>query len=532
MRQVFRKIPVYTGDVSGVCSALFELGGMVVMHDPSGCNSTYNTHDEIRWYDHDSLIFLSGLNDTDAMLGNDEKLIRDITEAARIYSPSFIAIANSPIPYIVGMDFDAITRIIEKETGIPSFYISTNGMHDYTRGAGLAFLQIAKRFAGVPVDSEKEKGEKVCKEKAENDHKEKNGKDCREKVEKDFSKEENRAGRKKIRVNLLGMTPLDFYAPSTEQSLRKKLASAGIEIVSNWAMDQDMVSDGRDSSSSISPISTDRNLTEDRTEAEELVHAPKGGAESSADTPENGFSGHSNDNRYNQQLSDICRSASADVNLLLSSTGLPAAEYMKERFGIPFVAGIPACGTEELYFEAVRTAAETGENQFPFRERKAAAADGSDEKKPPVCLIGEPVVMTSLAASMQTLTGVPTHVFGMTEEGRGEPAGSSLFLGGNDFAPAGEEELNARLRNITGQSEGDASVLHAAESEIGVIADPCYEDAIPQGYTIIRLPHLAFSGRIFLREIPDLMDESVVSRLQSFLSGRDRDNGEKNPARN
>lgn len=524
MRQVFRKIPVYTGDVSGVCSALFELGGMVVMHDPSGCNSTYNTHDEIRWYDHDSLIFLSGLNDTDAMLGNDEKLIRDITEAARIYSPSFIAIANSPIPYIVGMDFDAITRIIEKETGIPSFYISTNGMHDYTRGAGLAFLQIAKRFAGVFAEPESEI--------VQRNNNEREIKKYKEKDRKDFSDDKNRTGSGKIRVNLLGMTPLDFYAPSTEQSLRKKLASAGIEIVSNWAMDQNMVSGGRDSSSSISPISTDRNLTEDRTEAEELVHAPKGGAESSADTPENGFSGHSNDNRYNQQLSDICRSASADVNLLLSSTGLPAAEYMKERFGIPFVAGIPACGTEELYFEAVRTAAETGENQFPFRERKAAAADGPDEKKLPVCLIGEPVVMTSLAASMQTLTGVPTHVFGMTEEGRGEPAGSSLFLGGNDFAPAGEEELNARLRNITGQSEGDASVLHAAESEIGVIADPCYEDAIPQGYTIIRLPHLAFSGRIFLREIPDLMDESVVSRLQSFLSGRDRDNGEKNPARN
>ena len=51
MRQAFKRIPVYTGDVSGVCSALFELGGMVVMHDPSGCNSTYNTHDEIRWYD-------------------------------------------------------------------------------------------------------------------------------------------------------------------------------------------------------------------------------------------------------------------------------------------------------------------------------------------------------------------------------------------------------------------------------------------------------------------------------------------------
>ena len=222
MRQVFRKIPVYTGDVSGVCSALFELGGMVVMHDPSGCNSTYNTHDEIRWYDHDSLIFLSGLNDTDAMLGNDEKLIRDITEAARIYSPSFIAIANSPIPYIVGMDFDAITRIIEKETGIPSFYISTNGMHDYTRGAGLAFLQIAKCFAGAPAEPENGKGEKNYSERGG----------------KDFSDEKKPVGGGRIRVNLLGLTPLDFSAPTTAQSLRAKLVSAGVEVISNWAMDQ------------------------------------------------------------------------------------------------------------------------------------------------------------------------------------------------------------------------------------------------------------------------------------------------------
>ncbi len=53
-------IPIYTADVSGVCSALYELGGMTVMHDPSGCNSTYNTHDEIRWYDQDSLIYIFG----------------------------------------------------------------------------------------------------------------------------------------------------------------------------------------------------------------------------------------------------------------------------------------------------------------------------------------------------------------------------------------------------------------------------------------------------------------------------------------
>ena len=70
MRQSYRIIPIYTADVSGVCSALYELGGMTVMHDPSGCNSTYNTHDEIRWYDQDSLIFISGLTEIDAMISS------------------------------------------------------------------------------------------------------------------------------------------------------------------------------------------------------------------------------------------------------------------------------------------------------------------------------------------------------------------------------------------------------------------------------------------------------------------------------
>ena len=91
MRQSYRIIPVYTADVSGVCSALYELGGMTVMHDPSGCNSTYNTHDEIRWYDQDSLIYISGLTETDAIMGNDRKFIDDIVAAACIHCPGGFA---------------------------------------------------------------------------------------------------------------------------------------------------------------------------------------------------------------------------------------------------------------------------------------------------------------------------------------------------------------------------------------------------------------------------------------------------------
>ena len=92
MRQSYRMIPVYTADVSGVCSALYELGGMTVMHDPSGCNSTYNTHDEIRWYDQDSLIFISGLTEIDAIMGNDRKFIDDIEYASEPWSSSMASV--------------------------------------------------------------------------------------------------------------------------------------------------------------------------------------------------------------------------------------------------------------------------------------------------------------------------------------------------------------------------------------------------------------------------------------------------------
>ena len=197
MNRSHRILPVYTGDVSGACSALFELGGMVVIHDPSGCNSTYNTHDETRWYDHDSLIFISALMERDAILGNDDKLINDVVDAALELRPRFVALCNSPIPFITGTDFVAICKVIERRTGIPCFYVRTNGMHDYTVGAGRALEAVARRF--VPSAS-------VCPGT----------------------------------LNILGVTPLDFCEEGAVEELRSFARDAGFEVVSCWAMGSDL----------------------------------------------------------------------------------------------------------------------------------------------------------------------------------------------------------------------------------------------------------------------------------------------------
>ena len=82
MKRTNRILPVYAADISGICSALYELGGMTVMHDASGCNSTYTTHDEPRWYSMDSMVYISALSELEAVMGDDEKLVRDIVDAA------------------------------------------------------------------------------------------------------------------------------------------------------------------------------------------------------------------------------------------------------------------------------------------------------------------------------------------------------------------------------------------------------------------------------------------------------------------
>ena len=232
MRQSYRIIPIYTADVSGVCSALYELGGMTVMHDPSGCNSTYNTHDEIRWYDQDSLIFISGLTEIDAIMGNDRKFIDDIEHAARELRPKFIALAGSPIPFMNGTDFPAIARVIETETGIPTFSVPTNGMHDYVYGAGIALEEIAKRFTGkTEIENDTQKrtsADKIAETETTDDSRFPDSV-----VNVNPKKKEKRSGRS---VNLLGVTPLDFGPQKNVEIMKENLHNYGWNVLSAWAM--------------------------------------------------------------------------------------------------------------------------------------------------------------------------------------------------------------------------------------------------------------------------------------------------------
>lgn len=198
LKQSSTFLSTYTADVSGVCSALYELGGMVIMHDASGCNSTYSTHDEPRWYQMDSMIYISALTEIDATLGNDEKLIADVCKAAKDLTPRFIAICGSPIPMLMGTDFIGIARVIEYRTGIPTLGINTDGMHSYLYGIDMALLAFAKRFCDNPV--------------------------------------QNNITGMKPSINLIGVTPLDFSITGNVEAMKAIFEQNGYHINSSFAM--------------------------------------------------------------------------------------------------------------------------------------------------------------------------------------------------------------------------------------------------------------------------------------------------------
>ena len=65
-------------DYSGAAAALFDLGGITVMHDASGCTGNYTGYDEPRWLGSRSATYCSGLRRMDAVLGNEQMWGQDL----------------------------------------------------------------------------------------------------------------------------------------------------------------------------------------------------------------------------------------------------------------------------------------------------------------------------------------------------------------------------------------------------------------------------------------------------------------------
>lgn len=364
-------ISTYAADVSGVCSALFEFGGMCIMHDASGCNSTYNTHDEPRWYNSDSLVFISALSETEAIMGDDRKLINDIISAGNDLKPSFIAIAGTPIPSIIGTDLSAIAAECEAALGIPAFAVPTDGMHSYIYGAGLAFKELVRRFAV------------------------------------DMPKTEN------LSVSVLGTTPLDFSVNGYVDDLYSYLSENGFEIVAKLGM---------------------------------------GG-----------------------KIEDLEKIASSHVNLVVSSCGLPAARWLYERFGTPYLTALPIKGDHAQRVADTIRQIDSGS--------KIMACFSFCREPADTYIIHEAVTALSLCEYLNTYRGIHASAI---------------------YPPDTDSTAEYFAGTIADSERRLTEILKNAKR---VIADPLYKPICPKTAEFIPLAHEAFSGRIYRKDIPNLLKD-------------------------
>lgn len=418
MRQVAGLISTYSSDEFGVCSALFELGGMVVMHDASGCNSTYTTHDEPRWYEMDSMVYISAISEAEAIMGDDDKFIRDLVETAGELHPAFIALVGAPIPYMIGTDLDAIAMIVEQETGIPCFGFQANGMHDYTVGVSMAMKRMVEAFAGERLAGAagKELSAGAADGEAFAGNAEVSGGNAADGVDlRQIGQRNQRTGQ--TAVNIIGATPLDFSVNGSIASIRQ------------WITDNDMIPG---------------------------VCLSMGCG-----------------------IEELKKLKDADVNLVVSGGGLAAARVLEERFGTPYVTGVPFGETFSVRLAAMLKQAAAARVSY---SGELQTTGNPDEIR--AVIIGESVFCTSLAAAIELDTGIPVRVLCPLEE-------EDCLLRPGDRKTPEEDDLSREI--------GKADV---------VIGDPLYR-SLTEGQRFYDLPHEAFSGRIYDRVSPNLIAKKI-----------------------
>ena len=193
MKNLCMYLPPYAPDYSGVCSALFDLNSLIVIHDAAGCTGNYTGFDEPRWYGSQKGVYCSGLRKIDVVMGNEYKFVDRIAAAAEQLKPELIAVVGSPVPMVIGTDFAGLCMDVEAATGIPSFGFATNGTNLYNVGVADASIAMIKKYTKEP------------------------------------------AQRRERTVNILGATPLDINQRSMD-SLTAWLEDAGYAIGARFNM--------------------------------------------------------------------------------------------------------------------------------------------------------------------------------------------------------------------------------------------------------------------------------------------------------
>jgi hypothetical protein len=190
MTHLFVHLPSFATDYSGAASVLYDLGGLVVIHEPSGCMGNFTGFDEPRWFHAPRSVLSSFIRENETIFGDDSILIDKILHECRCRSPLFVAVLGTPVPALIGCDVPGIAAEVAEATGLPAFGLNTAGFEYYQKGIASSLLVLEERF--MDKSAEIQPGT----------------------------------------VNILGYTPLDFSLSGDDVILKSFVHSCGYQVLS------------------------------------------------------------------------------------------------------------------------------------------------------------------------------------------------------------------------------------------------------------------------------------------------------------
>ena len=302
-KRLFKYISPFASDQSGAASVLCELGGMVIILDAGGCVGNICGFDEPRWFGTRSAIFSAGLRDMDAILGRDDRLVEKVEKAAGKLDCSFIAVIGTPVPSVIGTDYQALKRMIEKKTGLPVITVDSNGMELYDEGIRKAYEAVfaalfpAETFDGTPSEPSEAAGKSAGKTSCAGES-------------YTWSKGSNPSLDKSI-LGILGATPLDLVVSPGSWA-----GSGEPGEIDDFGISNMTVSDNIRKSAGL--ISLDIiNYYLGKGYEEVLCYGLGSGLET------------------------VKRAGKARKNVVIAPSALPAARYLKRNLGIPYEIHYP-----------------------------------------------------------------------------------------------------------------------------------------------------------------------------------------------
>lgn len=196
MKNLFKRLSTFAGDYSGVCNAAHHMNCLTVLHGHGGCIGGVSTCDDFELDEHDMKIFFTKISEVDAVTGNDNKIIDMIVQAGKDIPCDFILLCGSPIPMLIGTDYRAWKRLIEKRIDLPVIALDTKGFDRYDKGEEALFHALIDTFT---LDSQK----------------------------------------KRNRVNVIGDTALNGWNSEMRESFRETLSQEYEEVLF-WSKDVQM----------------------------------------------------------------------------------------------------------------------------------------------------------------------------------------------------------------------------------------------------------------------------------------------------